>query len=95
MKLCKIPWAATIHHIWLQGNTRIHNGNFKIGGIFHPLKLMLEGGLFLLKRRRNCISFNQSYILKQESKTIKKLVGNYHAIQSTFFEQSNFQYHLN
>ena len=75
--------------------SRIHNGNFQIGGIFDPLKLMLEGGLLLLKRRRKSISFNRSYILKQESKSIKKLVGNYHAIQSTFFEQSNFQYHLN
>ena len=64
MKLWKIPWAATIHHIWLQRNTRIHNDKFKIGGIFDPLKLMLEGGVVFVKKEKKLHLFYQSYILK-------------------------------
>ena len=51
MNLCKIAWAATIYHIWLQRKTRIHGGTNKIEGIFKPLQKMLGGGLVFVKRK--------------------------------------------
>ena len=55
---CKIGCAATIYHLWLQRNKRIHNGNNNIEGIFEPLDMMLGGGLVFVKKRKiNCVCF--------------------------------------
>ena len=49
---CKIGCAATIYHLWLQRNKRIHNGNNNIEGIFEPLDMMLGGGLVFVKKKK-------------------------------------------
>ena len=49
---CKIGCAATIYHLWLQRNKRIHSGNNNIEGIFERLEMMLEGGLVFVKKNK-------------------------------------------
>ena len=61
MNLCKIAWAATIYHIWLQRITRIRGGTIMIEGIFKPLEKMLEGWLVFVKRRASYICFSPEF----------------------------------